>query len=77
MESFKDDHRGHTIFPHASGFSSGPFVASYSAWKIEPNNSYRAVVQGSLVGTFPTQVSAISAAITEAKNCIDKVMDKS
>jgi hypothetical protein len=75
MELFKDDHRGHTIFPHASGPSVGPFVASYSAWKIEPNNSYRAVVQGTLVGTFQTKEVALSAAIEEAKNSIDNVLD--
>lgn len=75
MESFKDDHRGHTIFPHASGPSTGPFVASYSAWKIEPNNSYRAVVQGTLDCTFQTQEIALSAAMSEAKKNLDNVLD--
>ena len=75
MESFKDDHRGHTIFPNASGPTTGPFVASYSAWRIESHNSYRAVVQGTVDGTFQTKEIALSVAISEAKASLDKMLD--
>jgi len=67
MERFQDDHRGHIIFAHASGPSSGPYVGSYSAWKIETNNAYRAVVQGTLLAVHQTTQDAHSAANTEAK----------
>lgn len=75
MQQFPDDHRGHTIFAHASGPANGPWVASYSAWKIEPNNSYRAVVQGTLPGVFQSTQDAQAAAVAEAKSRLDAVLD--
>lgn len=74
MEDLKDDHRGHTIFTHASGPGEGPRVASYSAWKIEGNNSYRAVIQGTLPGVFPSVDKAHAAAMAEAKRQLDVVL---
>lgn len=76
MAEFKDDHRGHTIFPHASGPLAGPWVSSYSAWKIESNNSNRAVVQGTLPGVFQSVESAHAAAISAAKIQLDALLDK-
>ena len=75
MQQFPDDHRGHTIFAHASGPTVGPWVASYSAWKIEPNNSYRAVVQGTVPGVFPSTDGAQAAATIEAKSRLDALLD--
>ena len=75
MQQFPDDHRGHTIFAHASGPTVGPWVASYSAWKIEPNNSYRAVVQGTVSGVFPSTEGAHAAATIEAKSRLDALLD--
>ena len=74
MNDLANDHREHTIFCHASGFSNGPFVASFSAWRIEPNNSYRAVTQGTLPSVFDTREAAFAAALAEAKLCIDKLL---
>ena len=76
MQEFKDDHRGHAIFTHASGPSRGPWVASYSAWKIEPNNSYRAAISGTLSGVFQTTDKAHGAGMAEAKRSLDALLDK-
>ena len=75
MNEFNDDHRGHTIFTHASGPRNGPFEGSYSAWKIEPNNSYRGVIQGTVAGVFKSTESAFAAAMVEAQSRLDKVLD--
>ncbi len=75
MQQFPDDHRGHTIFAHASGPTGGPWVASYSVWKIEPNNSSRAVVQGTVPGVFPSTDGAHAAATIEAKSRLDALLD--
>lgn len=75
MAQFPDDHRGHTIFPHASGPTVGPWVALYSAWCIEPNNSYRAVCQGTLPGVYQSPEKAHAAAVAEAKRSIDALLD--
>jgi hypothetical protein len=74
MAQFPDNHRGHTIFSHASGPTGGPWAAFYSAWKIEPNNSYRLTVQGALPGTYKTTAEAQAAAFAEAKSAIDAVL---
>lgn len=76
MNDLKDDHRGHTIFTHASGPTGGPWVASYSAWKIEPNNSYRAVSQGTLAGVCQSVGEAHAQAISEAKRKIDVLLSE-
>lgn len=75
MAEFPDDHRGHTIFPHASGPTVGPWVASYSAWCIELNDSYRAVCQGTLPGVYQSPEEARAAAVAEAKRSIDALLD--
>lgn len=76
MEQFPDDHRGHTIFAHASGPTVGPWVASYTVWKLEPVNCYRAVVQGTVPGVFPSTDSAHAAATIEAKCRLDALLDE-
>ena len=73
MPTIGDDHRGHAIFTHASG--PGPFVASSSTWKIEPNNSYLAVLQGTLPGVFSTADEAHGAAMADARNRLDELLD--
>lgn len=75
MQQFPDDHRGHTIFAHASGPTEGPWVASYSAWKMDPNNSYRAVVQGTVAGVFLSTDGAHAAATIEAKSRLNALLD--
>ncbi len=75
MQQFPDDHRGHTIFAHASGPTGGPWVASYSAWKIDPDNSYHAVVQGTVPGVFQSTDDAHVAATIEAKSRLDALLD--
>jgi hypothetical protein len=75
MKEFQDDHRGHTIFAHASGPLSGPFVGGYSAWRIEANNNYRGVLQGATAETYPTHEAAISAATSEACRKLDDLLD--
>jgi hypothetical protein len=75
MTEFKDDHRGHTIFPHASSPSQGPWVASYTAWKIEPNNSYRAAVQGTIPGVYQSIEIAHTAAVADATSRLDMLLD--
>ncbi len=77
MKELADDHRGHTIITTVSGpiINSEPFVASYSVWKIEKNNSYRAVIQGSLSNIFQSSESARVAAVLEAKEKLDEIID--
>ncbi len=78
MQEMNDDHRGHAIITSVSGPSlrSGPFVASYTVWKIEPNNSYRAVLQGALEQSFEDSEEARLMAMQEAKGTLDAVLDK-
>ena len=75
MQTSPSEHRNHAIFTHASGPTGGPWIASYSAWKIEPNNSYRATIQGMLLGVFPSIQEAQSAAAAEAKMRLDQLLD--
>ena len=78
MQEMKDDHRGHAIITSVSGpnLNSGPLVASYAVWKIEPNNSYHAVLQGALSNVFEASEEARSAAMLEAKNKLNAILDK-
>ena len=77
MQELTDDHRGHTIITSVSGpsLNSGPWVASYSAWEIEENNSYRAVAQGTLPGTYQSTEIARAEASLEAKKQLDNILD--
>lgn len=75
MQEFPDDHRGHTIFTHASGPSRGPWIGAYTAWKIESNNSYRGVLQGTVKGEFSSVDAAHAAAKAEAKNRLNALLD--
>jgi hypothetical protein len=78
MQEMKDDHRGHAIITSVSGpdLNVGPFLASYTVWKIEPNNSYRAVLQGAVSSTFSVSSDARAAAMQEAKEKLDAVLNK-
>jgi hypothetical protein len=78
MQEMKDDHRGHAIITILSGpdLNVGPFLASYAVWKIEPNNSYRAVLQGAVSDAFSISSEARAAAMLEAKEKLDAVLDK-
>lgn len=77
MQEVKDDHRGHAIITSVSGpdLYAGPFIASYTVWKIEPNNSYRAVLQGALSDVFKVAEHARVAAMIEAKEKLDGVLN--
>ena len=46
MSRFPDDHKGNTIFSHASGPTKGPWMASCAVFKIEENNNYSGTLQG-------------------------------
>ena len=76
MQEMKDDHHGHAIITSVSGpdLNAGPFVASYTVWKIEPQSSYRAVLQGALTKAFPVSSEARAAAMTEARERLDEVL---
>ena len=76
MQEVKSNYRGHLIIPTASGpnLSAGPFISSYAVWLIEENNSFKAVIQGSLSQEFSTQKDAYEAATIEAKEKLDKVL---
>ncbi len=78
MQELKDDHRGHAIITSVSGpdLNAGPFIAFYTVWKIEPNNSFRAVLQGALSKVFEASDNARAAAMIEAKEKLDPVLDK-
>jgi hypothetical protein len=78
MQEMKDDHRGHAIITSVSGpdLKTGPFIASYTVWKIEPNNSYRAVLQGALPNAFEASESARAGAMLEAKEKLDTILNK-
>lgn len=76
MQEMKDDHHGHAIITSVSGpdMNAGPFVASYTVWKIETRNSYRAVIQGALTKAFAAPSDARSAAMTEARERLDAML---
>lgn len=78
MQEMKDVHRGHAILTRISGgnLNSGSFVGSFTAWKIEPNNSYRAVLQGASSQSFGSAEEACAAAMREAREELDVVLDK-
>ena len=77
MTENSEYHREHVIIPSVSGpvLNNGPLVAFYTVWKPEGNNSYRAVLQGSLERLFNTMEEAHSAALIEAKAKLDEVLD--
>jgi len=79
MQELKDDHRGHAIITSVSGpnLNSGPFIASYTVWEIKPNNSFRAILQSALSKVFEAPDDARAAAMIEAKEKLDAVLDKS
>lgn len=76
MVDHSEIHREHIIIPSASGPSQigGPLAAFYTVWKPEGNNSYRAVLQGTLSGVFTTLENAYAAALTEAKEKLDHIL---
>jgi len=76
MSQSENNYRDHIIYTHSSGPTGGPWVASFSVWKTGPNNSYRAVLQGSLPGTFPSMDEAHAAANVESRARLDAVLDK-
>lgn len=78
MQEMKDDHRGYSILARISGggLNGGPFVGSFTVWKIEPNNSYRCVLQGASSQSYGAAEEACAAAMREAKERLDVVLDK-
>jgi len=74
MDEFKTDHRGHAIFTHASGPKGGPFIAMYTAWRIEPGMPPVLQLQGSLPHEFSTDEEAAQAAYGAACGSIDRAL---
>ncbi len=76
MEELGDSYRGHVISAGASGPTEGPWKASYIVLKIEPNNSYRLILQGSLLlDGLQAIEGARSAARLEARTKLDSMLD--
>ena len=74
MDEFKSEHRGHAIFTHASGPKGGPFIAMYSAWRVEPGVPPLLQLQGSLPHEFATDEEALQAAYGAARGSIDRAL---
>ena len=74
MDPFKADHRGHSVFAHASGPKGGPFIAMYTAWRVEPGMPPTLELQGSLPHEFATDDEAKRAAFGAACNSIDAAL---
>ncbi|MBE7216609.1 hypothetical protein MK852_21695 [Shewanella benthica] len=72
MQKNNEMYRDHIIIPSASGPKE--YVGSYSVWLPETNNSFKAVLQGSLSGQYSTIEDACNAAIVEAKIAIDNIL---
>lgn len=77
MEGLRENYRGHAIVTIVSGPNpdAPPFVASYSVWEIEPNNSHEAVLQGYLSPVYLDSDTAREAATLEAREKLDAVLD--
>ncbi len=75
MDQFKTEHRGHAIFTHASGPKGGPFIAMYTAWRVEPGMPPTLHLQGSLPHEFSTDDDAIQAALGVARGEINSSLD--
>lgn len=78
MNKMEDNHRGHSISTHVkrSNLNSGPYIASYVIWRIDPNNSYHGVLSGNLKQSFDNSNDADSAAMKEARKELDAILDK-
>jgi hypothetical protein len=76
MDQFKTEHRGHAIFTHASGPKGGPFIAMYTAWRVEPGMPPILQLQGSLPHEYSTDDEATQAAIGVACGAINGVLDQ-
>lgn len=76
MEQLKADYRGHVVIASASGYGNSQFYASYTVWKIEPNNSYRGILQGTVDGLHETPDEAHAAAMSAGRVALDAVLDR-
>jgi hypothetical protein len=75
MDALSPDYHGHAVFTNASGPPGGPFVAAYSTWLVEANNSFRARTQGTVTGVvFPTVDEATKAAYGAAIESINDLI---
>lgn len=67
----------YAIFALTPRFGDQPFSAHYGAWLFEPaTNSYTAVLQGSVPGTFPTEKEAHEAGLAGARRALDALNAK-
>ena len=77
MANLPNDHRGHSIFTHASGPVGGMWVASYSAWPVAASSSSGAFCEGTAPGLHQTQDRAHWVAAVEARRNLDALLARS
>jgi len=75
MDGFRDDHKGHMIFAHASGPESGPWVGLYTVWTLNSNVDLTSVLHGTAQGTYPSVKFATKVAWEQAKRAIDELLE--
>lgn len=72
MQENNETYCDHIIIASAAG--PHEYVGSYSVWLPESNNSFKAVLQGSLPGQYSTIEAACNAAVVQAKIAIDSIL---
>jgi len=75
MSNSENNYREHIIITSASGPVGGPWIASYTIWKSEDNNSHKAVLQGQISELYKTAEEAHSAATIESRSKLDVLLD--
>jgi hypothetical protein len=76
MAHLSDDHRGYSIFTHASGPLGGRWLASYSAWPVRASASSGAFCEGAVRGLHRTQDHAHRSAAVQARRSVDALLDQ-
>jgi hypothetical protein len=74
MDGFRDDHKGHMIFAHASGPESGPWVGLYTVWALNGHADLTSVLHGTAQGTFASIKFATAVAWKQAVRQIDSLL---
>jgi hypothetical protein len=74
MGLFRDDHKGHMIYTHASGPDSGPWVGLYTVWALNGNTDPTSVLHGSAEGSYSSIKFACAVARNEAERRIDVLL---
>ncbi len=76
MDGFREDHKGHMIYTHASGPESGPWVGLYTVWALNSHSDPTSVLHGAAVGTYFSIKFACSVAWEQAKRRIDDLLEQ-